>query len=472
MLRAAQSVGTSDITATGRESNGSPSALPAVGDGVTRSRGTIRNIAAGVVRRPTALTALIVLAIIIVACIAAGIITPYQPNQQDLSASLQGPSLAHWLGTDDLGRDTFSRLLYGGHVTLFCAAVVTAVALAVGVAAGLLSGYLGGWTDRSVMLLADIGMSIPVLVIVIVMLSVFRQDFVVAMAALGLLMVPSIVRSVRAPVLALRGELFVDAARISGLSAPRIMLRHILPRVAGPVLVQATLVSTVALQLTVGLACLGFGPQPPNPTWGSVIASGAQVLSSNGWLLLSSGGVVALVTACLDFVGDAIRDTAVQAWTGDVTAGRRRARRAAPDTRGIASAAPATVTVPESESRAATALLEVACHRTPANRSPFLLDSLRHASCWSSASTLRPSRGRSRNFGHVDDESCMHTETSGGAMDTEVNELTAMPTGSPSTRLATAVTPPGKQPNAWRSRCASNSSRSMAIVVVVIVDSW
>lgn len=128
------------------------------------------------------------------------------------------------------------------------------MALVVGVAAGLLSGYLGGWTDRSVMLLADIGMSIPVLVVVIVMLSVFRQAFVVAMAALGLLMAPSIVRSVRAPVLALRGELFVDAALISGLSATRIMLRHILPRVAGPVLVQATRVSTVALQLTVGLA--------------------------------------------------------------------------------------------------------------------------------------------------------------------------------------------------------------------------
>ncbi|WP_427918737.1 dipeptide/oligopeptide/nickel ABC transporter permease/ATP-binding protein [Streptomyces sp. cg40] len=285
---------------------------------------------AGLIRRPATLLALILLALILVACVAAPLVAPHQPNQVDYSASLQGPSTAHWLGTDQLGRDTYSRLLYGGRVSLMYAAVVAAVTLAVGLAAGLLSGYLGGWTDRVIMSITDVGLAIPVLVVVIVVLSVFQQNFLAVMIALGLLLAPFTVRSVRAPVLAVREELFVDAARVSGLPALRIMVRHVLPRVAGPVLVQATLVSAMALQMSVGLAYLGFGPKPPNPTWGSMISEGSQVLASNGWLLLASGGTVALVTVCLGFVGDGLRDATVQAWTGEVTGTARRRRRPVP----------------------------------------------------------------------------------------------------------------------------------------------
>jgi peptide/nickel transport system permease protein len=298
----------------------------------TPSVGTVgsRTLVSRLMRRPLAAAALVIFALIVVACVAAPLIAPYAPNATDFGQSLVGPGSAHLLGTDELGRDTLSRLLYGGRPSLLYAAVVTGVAVLVGVPLGLLSGYLGHRTDRAIMAITDVGLAIPVVVVAIVVLSVFHSDFILAMIALGLLLVPPIVRNVRGPVLAIRRELFVDAAVVAGLTFRQIITRHILPRVIGPVLVQAALVAALALQFTIGLAYLGFGVQAPNPTWGSMIADGSQVLGRSSWLLLSSGVLVAVVILCLGVLGDTIRDVTVESWATQTPGHSSRSSTAAP----------------------------------------------------------------------------------------------------------------------------------------------
>lgn len=311
---------------------------------------------ARLLRRPLAATALAVFVLIVAACLAAPWLTSYEPNATDLAASLQDPSWAHPLGTDQLGRDTLTRLLYGGRPSLLYAAVVAGVALLVGVPLGLVAGYLGGWTDRVVTMISDIGLAIPVMVMVIVVLSVFQDYFIVAMVILGLLLVPSVVRNIRGPVLAVRRELFVDAAMVAGLPSRQIIFRHVLPRVLGPVLVQAALISAMGMLFTVGLAYLGFGPQPPDPTWGSMVSEASQVLATSSWLLVFSGGVVGLVILCLGLLGDAIRDVTVESWTGETSAAsRRRLRRKGPASPPPGATKGVTVSTPESTPDSATA---------------------------------------------------------------------------------------------------------------------
>jgi len=277
-------------------------------------------------RRPFAAFALALLVLVIVTCVAAPLVAPYPPDKTNLLSSLQGPSLSHLAGTDKLGRDTFSRLLYGGRLTLLYAAIVSGVALLTAVPLGLISGYRGGPVDRAIMSVNDIGLALPVLVVVLVVLSVFSEYLVIAMAALGLLLAPPMLRTVRGAALAVRRELFVDAAVVAGLSRPQIVFRHILPRVRGPVLVQSAIVAALAVQFTVGLSFLGFVANPPEASWGSIIAEGAQVLSKSSWMLLFGGGITAVVVLCLGIVGDALRDIAVGSWTRESTAASRRRR--------------------------------------------------------------------------------------------------------------------------------------------------
>lgn len=262
--------------------------------------------------------------LVTVLCIMANLVATADPLEVDLGSALQAPSPEHLLGTDQLGRDIFSRLLYGGRLSLLYALVVTLVGLAVGIALGLIAGYLGrlgrlGRTiDQAILFIADIGLAIPVMVVVIAILSVFRDYYPIAMVMFGVLLAPPVIRNVRAPVLAVRNELYVDAARVAGLSSGAILVRHILPRVLGPILVQATLIASMSLLFTVGLSYLGFGPQPPTPTWGSMVADASQVLPLSAWPLVVSGGLVGLLILTLSVLGNSIRDITVGEWTGRV----------------------------------------------------------------------------------------------------------------------------------------------------------
>ncbi|WP_158268805.1 dipeptide/oligopeptide/nickel ABC transporter permease/ATP-binding protein [Salinibacterium hongtaonis] len=267
-------------------------------------------------RRPLAVAAASVLFVVIGACLMAPFLPIPGPNEINLVRSLAGPSPEHLLGTDQLGRDLLSRLLFGGIPSFGYAGIVLFVSLALGIPLGICAGYLGGWWDRAIATIADIGLAMPVLIMTIVILSVFDGLFWVAMALLGVLMCPPVIRNVRGAVIAVRHENFVDAARVAGLSPVRIMATHILARIVGPLLVQATLIAALGISFTVGLAFLGFGPQPPDPTWGGMIQDAVLVLSRSQWPMFVAGVVLAISVLALTVLGDTVREATVDPWTG------------------------------------------------------------------------------------------------------------------------------------------------------------
>jgi peptide/nickel transport system permease protein len=271
--------------------------------------------------------ALIVLAAIVIACAAAPLLTGSEPNDTSLGESLQGPSAGHLLGTDQLGRDLLTRVLFGGRSTLLDALIVSLVAVGVAVPLGIVAGYVGGWADRVIASVTDIGLSLPAMIVMLVVMTSFSEQLPVAMAALGLVLAPPIVRNVRGAALAVRNELFIDAAKVAGLSTGRIVFRHVFPRVLGPILVQGALATALGLQFAVGLSFLGFGAQPPSPDWGSMISEGSQVLNSSPWPLLAGGIALGLVSLTLVLVGDGLRDVAVESWTGSPSRRRRGSAR-------------------------------------------------------------------------------------------------------------------------------------------------
>lgn len=279
-------------------------------------RRAVRSPFSRLIRRPAAVVSGAVLAVVIIACLLAPVLPLPDPNQVDLLAALAGPSAEHLLGTDQLGRDLLSRLLFGGIPSLGYASVVLIVALLLGVPLGILAGFQGGWWDRVITTSADIGLAMPVLVMTIVILSVFDGVFLVAMVLLGVLMSPPVVRNIRGAVIAVRRENFVDAARVAGLAPLKIMTSHILPRIVGPLLVQATLIAGVGVAFTVGLAFLGFGPQPPDATWGGMIQDAVLALSRSQGPMIVAGAAVAVTVLALNVLGDTLREASVDPWTG------------------------------------------------------------------------------------------------------------------------------------------------------------
>jgi peptide/nickel transport system permease protein len=248
----------------------------------------------------------------------------------DLTSASQGPSLAHPLGTDTVGRDVLDRLLVGTQVTMLGVAESLLVVLALGVPLGLAAGYLGGRLDRGVTWLADLTFSVPAIVIVIVVLAVFPASMLAAMVTLGVLAAPGLMRVVRSATLPVREELYVEAAEISGLSRPYILGRHILPRISGVVIVQASLLAAVALVAQTGLAFLHLLVAPPAPSWGGMVADGTSVLLSDPWLIWPPGMAIAVTILAFCLLGDVVRDTAAETWSAPVVRQTRRGPRKGP----------------------------------------------------------------------------------------------------------------------------------------------
>jgi peptide/nickel transport system permease protein len=290
---------------------------------VTGAPGTQAGPARGrrLIRRPLALAALTFLVALLVSVLAAPLIAPYSPTAQDLHHVFAGPGGAHLLGTDNLGRDVLSRLLYGGRVSFAGAGEAVATFLVLGAPAGLAAGYLGGWPEAAVVRLADVVLAIPVIITLLVVLSVFGTDEPAAMVTLGVLSAPGLMRVVRGASLAIRPELYLTAARVTGLSHAQVLRRHVLPRVTGPVIVQASLFAGVALLTETGLGFLGLGVQDPAPSWGGMVADASGVISQDPWLLLPSGGLIGLTVLAFGLVGDAARDLSQHA--PDARPGRR-----------------------------------------------------------------------------------------------------------------------------------------------------
>ncbi|GAB3615872.1 dipeptide/oligopeptide/nickel ABC transporter permease/ATP-binding protein [Okibacterium endophyticum] len=279
-----------------------------------RARPAVANI---ITRKPVAFAGLIFLLLVVFVAILGPAIAPYDPLVGSLADALQGPSWAHPLGTDQLGRDTLSRLIVGTGPTVLYTSQVVAVALALGVCLGTLAGFVGGKADTAVISLSDILMSIPGMVLLLVALTIFQDNMEYAMFAVGVLISGPLMRVIRASTLAFRQELFIEAAQVSGLPTRLILVRHILPRVMGTVLIQTSLLIGLALLLVTGVAYLGFGTQPPYPSWGSMIGDGAQIFGTNPLLMTVAGLAIASTVVAAALLGDGLRDLTVERWSGE-----------------------------------------------------------------------------------------------------------------------------------------------------------
>lgn len=258
--------------------------------------------------RPLAASAVLFIVTVAVAVIAAPLIAPYGPDAQDLLHTYSGPTGQHLLGTDVLGRDILSRLLYGGRVSLLGVVEAVSVMLVLGVAAGATAGYVGGWFERLVVWLGDLALALPGIIILLVVLAVFGRNETAAMVTLGILIAPGLMRVTRGAVLAVKQEPYVIAAHVSGLSRSQILVRHVLPLITGPVVVQASIAAASALLVETGIGFLGLGVQPPTPSWGNMIADASNAIYQQSWLLVPSGAIVGITALAFGLVGDAVRD--------------------------------------------------------------------------------------------------------------------------------------------------------------------
>ncbi|MCB1462274.1 MAG: ABC transporter permease, partial [Nitratireductor sp.] len=226
---------------------------------------------------------------LVIVSIGAEWIAPYDPLQQSLRHALQGPSAEHWLGTDDLGRDVLSRLIFGGRIALIAAIEATTIAIAIGVPIGLFIGYRGGWWDWIAMRIVEAVVSIPGIMVAIVIISILGTGLHRAMIALGILFSTAFLRLARGVVLAEREEIYVKAARVVGASPNRILLRHIFPNIAPPLIVQVTLTVGAVLLTEAGLSFIGIGVQPPDASWGTMLNTAATFMALSPFLAIPPG---------------------------------------------------------------------------------------------------------------------------------------------------------------------------------------
>jgi peptide/nickel transport system permease protein len=255
-------------------------------------------------------------AVTVLAAVFAGLLAPHGPDDQDLGASLSGPSWAHPLGAGALGKDELSRMMYGGRTTLLSVVISLGVFLAVGVPAGLLAGYRGGWVDRVVVRVADIVFALPGGILLLVVLTVLPGDEPAAMVALGLLGAPGLARVVRAATAGVRGELYVRAALANGLGDAVILRRHVLPRVSGTIIVQASLFGAAAVGLETGLGFLNLGAS--GATWGGLVWEASQNVGVEPWLLIPTGTLLFCFILSLALIGDGVRDSVAESLTPDL----------------------------------------------------------------------------------------------------------------------------------------------------------
>ena len=250
----------------------------------------------------------IVLASLIAAAIAAPWLAPYAPDRLDLSIRRAAPSATHWFGTDELGRDTFARVLHGGRISLLVGLVATLVSLAIGVTYGAISGYAGGRVDDAMMRLVDVLYSLPYIFLVILLLVFFSKSLLMLFVALGLVQWLTMARIVRGQVLSLKSQPFVEAARALGATDAAIVFRHIVPNTLGPVIVYTTLTVPAVILQEAFLSFLGLGVQPPSASWGTLVSDGAKVLALFPWLVIFPGVALSLTLLCFNCLGDGLRD--------------------------------------------------------------------------------------------------------------------------------------------------------------------
>lgn len=259
-------------------------------------------------RHKLALVSIALVAVTAAACFAAPLIAPYEFDAIDLGNIRQPPSLAHPMGTDDLGRDLLTRVLYGGRVSILIGVLAAIFGTAIGTLVGAVGGYYGGRIDNLLMRVTDVAYSIPVLPLLIILGSYTQAEGWTMALIIGLLSWMATARVVRGEVLSIRQMLYVDAARGIGASNPRILWRHVLPNALGPIVVSATLAVGYAIILESSLSFLGLGVQPPTPTWGNLLMDAQSTMATKPWLTIFPGLAILLVVLSVNFIGDGLQD--------------------------------------------------------------------------------------------------------------------------------------------------------------------
>lgn len=253
-----------------------------------------------------ALSFVFLLALLVVS-LTAGWIAPHSPTEQHLSNTLAAPSNLNWLGTDDLGRDIFSRLLYGARAALYASALAVSIAVCVGVPIGIWAGYTGGWLDELVGRMIDTLLSFPAIVLAIAVTGALGIGLTNGMVAVGIVFAPQLARLARAKTLVVKQELYVDAARCFGSSTRHILCHHILPNALQPVLVQVTILLAGALLAEASLSFLGLGIQPPDPSWGAMLARAYQSMEIAPEQMYAPGIAILLTAMAFNSLGESLR---------------------------------------------------------------------------------------------------------------------------------------------------------------------
>ena len=256
----------------------------------------------------TAVAALVFLVVLVLISVFAPVLAPYRPEAIDVVNRLSGPSADHWLGTDGLGRDMFSRLLYAGRVSLYAAAVAVGLAVLIGLPFGLLAGYLGGRWDWAMGRVADALMTMPTLILAVAIIAAMGPGLTNAMIALGIVYSPRLFRLVRGAALAVRAETFVEASVSIGTPNRTIIRRHVLPNILSPLLVQVSTMMATALLAEAALSFLGLGVVPPTSSWGVMLGRAFQEIRSVPLLIWWPGLAIAFTALAFNMLGDGLRD--------------------------------------------------------------------------------------------------------------------------------------------------------------------
>ncbi len=270
--------------------------------------GVIAETFAGVRKDPLGLLGLVIVVVMLLATVFASALAPHDPLEIDVYNRLQDPTWQHWLGTDQLGRDVLSRVLYGGRVALKVALIAIVVAMSTGLLLGMLAGYGPKWLDRVLVVCFDTMRSFPTIMFALAIVALIGPSLNTVIVVIIITSIPSYARIVRTQTLALRSEDFILAERAMGASTPRIMVRHILPNIAAPLFVMASMDVPAVVGMEAGLSFLGLGVSPPTPSWGSILNDGYSYLRNSPWPIIAGGIPLILITLGFTFFGESLRD--------------------------------------------------------------------------------------------------------------------------------------------------------------------
>jgi ABC-type dipeptide/oligopeptide/nickel transport system permease subunit len=259
-------------------------------------------------RNRLALASLIIVLFLIAMALSAPWIAPYDPNEPDMQDILSMPSSRHLLGTDQLGRDLLSRIIWGARISLQVGIIAVGLAFLLGTALGMFGSYWGKWSDEASMRIVDIMLSFPMILLAICLIAFLGSSLTNVMLAVGVSLSPRFARIARSLTLSVKEQVFIDAAKALGAGSLRICFRHVLPNIFSPLLVTATLYISTAILIESSLSYLGLGVQPPDPTWGSIINEGREVLRINPWISTFAGVMIMITILSFNILGDTLRD--------------------------------------------------------------------------------------------------------------------------------------------------------------------